>query len=322
MKLATIGSGVIVSQFLDAATKVDGVKLVAAYSRTIDKSIELKKKYEMNQAFDNYDQFIKSDTFDTVYIASPNNLHFQQAKDCLLANKNVIVEKPFCSNDKESLELINIAKQKGLYLFEAMSINYMPNLELLKTKLEVISPIRWIELSMCQYSSKYDEFKRGGLPNVFNPAFSGGALMDLNVYHLNFLLSLLGDPSEMSYFPALAENGIDVSGLLLLEYPDLKASLLASKNSKGKPYGIFHGENGFIEFNEGINGLRSFSLNGENYNVQEESNRLIYEVMTFESLIRNKNYVEMYRLLDITQHRMELMTKVRLKAGIRFDADN
>lgn len=321
MKLATIGSGVIVFQFLDAASQVEEVKLIASYSRTLDKAMELKNKYSMKEVFDNYDEFICSESFDTVYIASPNSLHYQQAKDCLNANKNVIVEKPFCSNDQESLEIINLAKLKGLHLFEAMSINYMPNLVLLKSKLENISPIRWIELSMCQYSSKYDEFKRGGLPNVFNPAFSGGALLDLNIYHLNFILNLFDNPNKLSYLPVCADNGIDVSGLILMEYPEFNASLIASKNSKGKPYGIIHGENGYIEFNEGINGLRSFTLNGEYFNVQEESNRLIYEVMVFERLIRNKNTVETYRLLDITQHRMKLLTNIRLNAGIHFDSD-
>lgn len=322
MKLGTIGSGVIVLQFLEAALNVDGVTLEAVYSRSLDKALEITSKFSMKKAFNNYDEFIHSNLFDTVYIASPNSLHYQQAKDCLNSNKNVIVEKPFCSNDKESLEIINLAKQKGLYLFEAMSINYMPNMDLLKSKLESISPIRWIELSMCQYSSKYDEFKRGGLPNVFNPAFSGGALLDLNIYHLNFILNLFEDPIKITYFPDCAENGIDVSGLLLMEYPDFKASLVASKNSKGKPYGIIHGENGYIEFNDGVNGLRSFTLNGEYYNVQEENNRLIYEIMVFERCIRNKNIDETYRLLDITQHRMELLTNARLRASILFDSDD
>lgn len=321
MKLGTIGSGVIVLQFLDAAAKVDGVSFVAAYSRTLSNAIELKNKFSMLEAYDNYEEFIHSDSFDTVYIASPNSLHFQQAKDCLKANKNIIVEKPFCSNDKESLEIINLANEMGLYLFEAMSINYLPNLELLKTKLDQIRPIHWIELSMCQYSSKFDEFKRGGLPNVFNPAFSGGALMDLNIYHLNFIHNLFGNPLEMSYHPMLAKNGIDVSGLLLMEYEDFMVSAIAAKNAKGKPFGVIHGENGIIEFNEGINGLRSFTLNGENHNIQKEDNRLVYEIAAFESLYRKKDVEEMNKQLDITQKRMEMLTEIRISAGLVFEND-
>lgn len=321
MKLATIGSGVIVYQFLEAAISVEGVELVGAYSRTLKTATELKDKFSMLEAYDDYDKFIHSGSFDTIYIASPNSLHYQQAKDCLKANKNIIVEKPFCSNNKESLEIINLANEMGLYVFEAMSINYMPNLELLKTKLDEIKPIHWIELSMCQYSSKFDEFKRGGLPNVFNPAFSGGSLMDLNIYHYHFIQNLFGRPLKSSYYPMLAKNGIDVSGQLLMEYPDFMVSAIAAKNAKGKPYGVIHGENGIIEFNEGINGLRSFTLNGERHNIQKEDNRLVYEIKAFESILKNRDIDVMKKQLLITQERMNMLTEVRINSGIYFTAD-
>lgn len=321
MKLGTIGSGFIVLQFLDAASKVDDVELIASYSRSLDKAESLKDKFSMKEAYDDYESFINANSFDTIYIASPNSLHYQQAKDCLNANKHVILEKPFCSTDKESLELINLAKEKGLFLFEAMSINYMPNLDLLKSKLETIGPIKWVELSMCQYSSKYDAFKRGEVPNVFNPAFSGGALMDLNIYHMQFILNLFGNPKSMTYLADLAENGIDVSGLLMMDYDGFKVSAIAAKNAKGKPFGIIHGEKGCIEFNQGINGLSSFDIDGERFNVQDQENRLFYEVQAFEMMFKNKDVDAMCRQLDITQNSMELLTKVRLNANIRFVAD-
>lgn len=322
MKLATIGSGFIVLQFLDACKKVEGVELVASYSRNIGNANELKDNFNMNEAYDDYEAFIHSKSFDTVYIASPNSLHYQQAKDCLNANKNVILEKPFCSTDKESQEIINLAKSKGLYLFEAMSINYMPNIDLLKTKLDYVKPIRWIELSMCQYSRQYDAFKAGKIPNVFNPEFSGGALMDLNVYHLNFILNLFDIPKMIHYYPECADNGIDVAGMMLMHYEGFKVSAIAAKNAKGKPFGIIHGENGIIEFNEGINGLNSFEIEGERFNVQEQENRLYYEVYAFEMLIKNKDFDRMCQRLDTTQTRMEILTKMRLDAKIRFKADH
>lgn len=321
MKLGTIGTGVIVFQFLDAATKVDGVELVATYSRSLNKAITLKDKFNMSEVYDDYNAFLKASTFDTVYIASPNSLHYQQAKDCLNANKNVILEKPFCSTQEESLEIINMAKEKGLYLFEAMSIIYMPNLELLKSKLDTIGSLKWVELSMCQYSSKYDSFLRGELPNVFNPAFSGGALMDLNIYHMNFMMELCGNPDTMTYLPVQAGNGIDVSGVLVMDYPGFKVSAISAKNAKGKPFGIFHGENGMIEFNEGINGLNSFEINGERFSVQEESNRLFYEVKAFAQILKNKDFNAMCKQLDVTQERMEILTQTRLNANVRFSAD-
>lgn len=322
MKLATIGSGFIVLQFLDACKKVESVELVASYSRNIGNANELKDNFNMKEAYDDYEVFIHSKSFDTIYIASPNSLHYQQAKDCLNANKNVILEKPFCSTDKESKEIIELALEKELFLFEAMSINYMPNLDLLKSKLETIAPLKWVELSMCQYSRKYDDFKRGELPNVFNPAFSGGALMDLNIYHLHFILNLFNDPQSISYIPQFAENGIDVSGLMIMHYKDFVVSAIAAKNAKGKPFGIFHGENGVIELNQGVNGLQSFECNGERFNIQEENNRLYYQVRAFEMMFKNKDSNMMKNQLKVVQHRMEVLTQMRLYANVRFLADH
>lgn len=322
MKLATIGSGFIVLQFLDAAKQVDGIELMASYSRNIANANELKDNFNLKEAFDDYKKFIHSKSFDTIYIASPNSLHYQQAKDCLMANKNVILEKPFCSNDGEAKELIDLALERKLFLFEAMSINYMPNMDLLKSKLESISPIKWVECSMCQYSRQFDAFKNGELPNVFNPEYSGGALMDLNIYHMHFAMNLFGTPNKISYHPENAKNGIDVSGLLLMEYEGFKVSAIAAKNAKGKPFGIIHGEKGTIELMEGINGLKSFVIDEARYNVQEANNRLYYEIQAFEMMFKNKDFYSMENQLKQTLERMVWMTKARLGANIRFRADH
>lgn len=325
MKIATIGTGVIVEGFIDACHKVDGVEVVAVYSRQESTGKILADKFGITKIFTDINTMLKDVEIDTVYVASPNSLHFTQTLDILNAGKNAIVEKPFCSTDEESAQLIAKANEKGCYLFEAMSIRFMPNLELLKQKLSLIEPIKWTELSMCQYSSKFNALRAGELPNVFNPEFSGGAFMDLNIYHLNFAIELFGYPTNSQYFANLHPNGIDLSGMLYMQYPHMTISAIATKDSVGKPYGVIHGENGMIEFNEGVNGLRSFTLtqNKEKtiFNVQTQDNRLVYEVQAFESIIKNGNRNEMNALLDKTQMIMKLMTKIRRDAGLYFAAD-
>lgn len=325
MKIATIGTGVIVEGFIDACRKVDGVEIVAVYSRQESTGKQLADKFGITKIYTDMQMMLNDPEIDTVYIASPNSLHFTQTLDVLNAGKNAIVEKPFCSTDDESEQLINMAIEKGCYLFEAMSIRFMPNLELLKQKLNLIEPIKWTELSMCQYSSKFNALRAGELPNVFNPEFSGGAFMDLNIYHLNFAIELFGYPTNSQYFANLHPNGIDLSGLLYMQYPNMTISAIATKDSVGKPYGVIHGENGMIEFNEGVNGLRSFTLTQSKektvFNVQTFDNRLVYEVEAFESIIKNRDREQMNRLLDKTQTIMKLMTKVRKDAGLYFAAD-
>lgn len=325
MRLATIGSGVIVEQFLDACQKVKGVELDAVYSRTLEKGQGLASKFGIEKVYTDLAEMLRDDAIDTIYVASPNSLHFEQTKHILEAKKNAIVEKPFTSHDRESKILIDLADKNGCYLFEAMSIHDMPNLTLLKEKMKLIEPIKWVELSMAQYSSKFSAFKAGELPNVFNPAYSGGALMDLNIYHLNFILDCFGEPVSMKYDPQLHANGIDTSGLLIMDYPNCKVTSVATKDSYGRPSGVFHGEKGMIEFTDGINGLRSFTLwqghEKELINVQTETNRLVYEVQAFERIFSTKNVTEMKERLAFTHKVMVYLTQLRSDSGLKFSAD-
>lgn len=325
MRLATIGSGIIVEQFLDACQKVEGVQLCAVYSRTQEKGVCLASKFGIDKVYTDLSDLLNDDGIDTVYVASPNSLHFEQTKRILEAEKNAIVEKPFTSNDRESKILFDLAEKNGCYLFEAMSIHDMPNLEVLKEKMKLIEPIKWVELSMAQYSSKFSAFKAGELPNVFNPAYSGGALMDLNIYHLNFILDCFGEPDSLRYEPQLHANGIDTSGLLVMDYPNCKVTSIATKDSYGRPYGVFHGEKGLIEFTEGINGLRAFTLwqgrEKEVVNVQTEDNRLVYEAQAFERIIASRNQMEMKKRLLFTHKVMIYLTQLRKDSGLIFTAD-
>ena len=98
---------------------------------------EFKNKYRIKNIFYNYDELLNSDV-DAVYIGLPNNLHFEFAKKALEANKNVIVEKPFTSTYKEALILSDLAKQKQLFIFEAITNQYLPNYKKIKELLPTL----------------------------------------------------------------------------------------------------------------------------------------------------------------------------------------
>ena len=157
---------------------------------------------------------------DLIYIATPNSLHYRQAKAALLAGKNVLCEKPFVPTVAEADELIRLAKERHLFLFEAITTAHHANYALVKEHLPDIGPLRIVSCTFCQYSSRYDALLSGQVPPVFDPACCGGALMDLNLYNVHFVVGLFGEPMSVSYHPNLYRNGIDTSGILLLEYPD------------------------------------------------------------------------------------------------------
>ncbi|MDU3154042.1 MAG: Gfo/Idh/MocA family oxidoreductase, partial [Anaerococcus hydrogenalis] len=135
-----------------------------------------------------------------VYIASPNSLHYKQAKMCLEAGKNVICEKPFFTNTKELDDLIKISDDKKLFLFEAISIKYLPSLNILKSLLRKIGKISTCMINYSQYSSRFDKYKAGIVENIFKSEFSAGALADLGIYNLHLIYELFGMGEEFSYF--------------------------------------------------------------------------------------------------------------------------
>ena len=81
----------------------------------------------------------------------------------------------------------------------------------------------------------------------FDPEFAGGTLLDLNIYNLNFVVSLWGKPDKVFYFPVSGYNGIDTSGVAILSYPTFVAECVAAKDSDSPGFMQVQGEEGWIK---------------------------------------------------------------------------
>ena len=163
MNLGIIGSGMIVQDFLTIADLIDDMKLEAILGRkeSIEKINFLANKYNINKTYYNYDELLDDDNIDTVYIAVPNHLHFEFTKKALNHKKHVICEKPFTSNLDELKELITLSKQNNCLLFEAITNQYLPAYKKIKEQLPSIGKISIVSCNFSQYSSRYDDFKKG-----------------------------------------------------------------------------------------------------------------------------------------------------------------
>lgn len=160
MKLAIIGAGMIVKDFLTIVPKLKDLELTAIYGRESNKDNlnELKNRYGIMEVFYDYNELLSSE-IDTVYIALPNNLHFEFSRKALEANKNVIIEKPMTSNYEETLIINNLAREKKLFIFEAITNQYLPNYKKIKELLPKLGEIKIVQCNYSQYSSRYDSFK-------------------------------------------------------------------------------------------------------------------------------------------------------------------
>lgn len=254
MKLATIGTGSIVELAIESMEDVEDVTLVACYSRSMEKAVEFGEKFGFERAYDNLEYMMEDPDVDTVYIASPNSLHVPQARMALEHGKNVILEKPFAATVKEAEELFALAESRDLLIFEAITSIHTPNFGLLKDQIRRIGNVKQIIMNFSQYSSRYNDYKKGKVTNVFDPAMQGGALGDINIYNIHFVVSLYGMPSRATYYPVLGFNGIDTSGVLIMEYPDFVATCIGAKDSSS-PYLFFvQGDEGTFTISGGSSG--------------------------------------------------------------------
>ena len=135
ISLGTIGSGPIVHTILDAVQMTEGIACTAVYSRTRERGQELAAQYGVSKVYTNLDEMFADENVNFVYVASPNLLHYEQTKAALLAGKNVICEKPFCTRAQQARELVELARERGLFLIDAVPTAFLPNLEILKLSL-------------------------------------------------------------------------------------------------------------------------------------------------------------------------------------------
>lgn len=200
MKLGIVGSGMIVQEFLPSLVKLEGLEIMGMQGTkaSIGKVEEICIKYGIPNFTDDFDELCEFG-IDTVYIAVPNFLHFEFCKKALEKGLNVIVEKPMTTNYKEAEKLSGLAKEKKLFLFEAITTLYFENYKKIKGWIEKIGNVKLVQSQYSQYSSRYDAFKRGEILPVFDLQKAGGALMDLGLYNLHYVLGLFGKPENVKY---------------------------------------------------------------------------------------------------------------------------
>lgn len=290
LNLGLIGTGAITRQMLDAAATVPDIRFAAVASRSLSRAEAVAADHHITASFGSYEELLASPDINAVYIATPNSLHVPQTLSALRAGKHVICEKPLSTTRTQAQQVFQEAKSASLFLFEAITPPYLPNLRQIRNWLPRIGDIRQVELIYTQRSSRYNAYLRGETPNVFNPDFQGGALNDLGVYAIHIALSLFGAPQQVSYYPLPGRNGIDLSGKLSLTYPGFSCDIFCAKNCDRGARGLIRGAKGVIRMDGPLNELPrcTLSAGGETLSMAapEEISRLRYELVAFRDAIQ------------------------------------
>lgn len=246
INLAVIGRNFVVDEMLEATRLFSEINLYAIYSRKEETGREYAQKWDFDRVYTDLDKMAADKSIDAVYIASPNYAHEQQAVKMLRAGKHVLCEKPMHKTYAGAVNMINTAEENSVVFMEAMMSAHVPGTYKITELLPLIGKVRRVNLSFCQYSSRYDKFKNGIVENAFDPTLWNGSFMDLGVYPVSLLLQLFGEPLDIMSKAVFLPGSIDGQGTMICSYPDMTATLMWSKITQDALPSEIQGEGGSI----------------------------------------------------------------------------
>lgn len=285
VNIAIVGCGRIAQRFYAEVDKVDAASVVALYDVNRDAAATL------NEALvaESFEEAVER--ADAVYIATPHNLHYQQAKYALEHGRHVLCETPMVLRKAEAEELYDIAKERGLVLLEANKTAYSPAFNHLVTlvKSGLIGDVVGIDAS---------ESKLWGEENLkreLDPAMAGGSLYEMGSYPLLPIVKLLGTEYEqIDIYSRMNENGVDVYTRGIVRYKSAIASFQLGLGVKTEGNLVISGTQGYVYVPSPWWKTDYFELRYEDQNRNKkyfykwDEPGLRYEIQEFVSCIVNK----------------------------------
>lgn len=226
IKWGILGPGAIAHKFAEGLLAAEDARLIAVGSRDKKRAEDFSKRYGIEKSYGSYAELASDPDIDIIYVATPHPFHKECAKLCLDAGKSVLCEKPFTLNARDTRELAKLARQKKLFLMEAMWTRFFPAVEKVRKWLRegVIGEVQMLKA----------DFGFGGVHDpkgrVLNPELGGGALLDLGIYPVSFASMVFGtQPKTIKSLADIGPTGVDEKCAMLFGYDAGKmASLSAS----------------------------------------------------------------------------------------------
>ena len=219
MKWGILAAGTIAAKFARTvnAMAAEGEMPVAIGSRSMEKAQKFADEHGIRKAYGSYEELAADPDVEAIYIATPNNMHYENALLCLNAGKHVLCEKPFTTNSEDARKLYAIALEKHLFIMEAFWIRFLPLYDRL---MKIVRSGEYGELrhARCEYGFIAQGARR---ERKFRSELGGGALLDIGIYNLGFLHMIMGaSPLSFTSEVHLNEFGTDDFSVLQLCYPD------------------------------------------------------------------------------------------------------
>lgn len=319
MKIGILGAGGIAEMVAPALVALPEINCYAVASRTPGKGEAFAKTYGFKKVYTDYAQMLSDPEVELVYVATPHSHHYEHMKLCLEYGKHVICEKAFTMNRQQAEEVFAIAKQKGLFVAEAIWTRYMPSRKLIQDILDsgIIGKPNTLTANL--------SYVIADKQRIYDPALAGGALLDIGVYGLNFALMHFGrDIIRMESSVAKMETGVDGMETITLFYRDGRMAVLThSVWCRSDRMGIIHGDKGYLVV-ENINNPQSVQVFDDEdrliarYNVPEQVNGYEYEFREAVGCIEAGKLEPDSMSHADTLEVMELMDTLRRRWGVVY----
>ncbi|MCX6497961.1 MAG: Gfo/Idh/MocA family oxidoreductase [Arthrobacter sp.] len=331
---ATLRWGVIATGSIAAAVTKDlellaDAELYAVSSRSQAAADAFAADYGFARAYGDqdgvagYERLLADDAVDVVYVATPHAQHHAVALAALRAGKHVLCEKALTINAREASELVNLARDKGLFLMEAMWSRFLPGMQ---RAFEIaasgeIGEVKWVGADL-GFPAPYSPTSR-----LWAPRDGGGALLDITIYPLLWALGTLGFPQTVTATGWLNDDGVDAQNALTLGYHHgAQAQLTSSLLAYGPRTATVAGSKGFLQSRGSVNNPKElvvqvgfeeprterFSVVGRGYSYElREVTRCIQQGLTESPVMPLQDSLNTMRLFD----------GVRAQLGVSYPND-
>jgi dihydrodiol dehydrogenase / D-xylose 1-dehydrogenase (NADP) len=311
VKWGIIGAGQIAKKFATALNAMDHTELTAIASRDLERAKDFAGHFHIKKAYGSYAELLSDPEIDVIYIGTPHTEHKAHAKLCIEAGKAVLCEKPFTVNYQDAKELAELAISKDVFLMEAMWTKFLPVTRIVKQWIDnkVIGELKYMNVNF-GFRMEFDPKSR-----LYDPMLGGGALLDVGVYPIAYVIYLMGRlPDKISSSAHIGQSKVDELNVITLQYKEgMLASMSSAISAETGNDAVIIGEKGrivvpnfwtaesaevFDDTGKLIDSyFHPFTSNGYVYEA-EEVNRCILEGKKQSDIIPLSDTLNIMRILD------------------------
>jgi len=209
-----LGCGRIARKFAADLCLVADAELTAIASRNKETLELFAKDFPCKHLHNGYETLAANDDVDVIYVATPHSHHYEHTMLCLNHDKAVLCEKAFAINSRQASEMIKTAKERKIFLMEALWTKFLPHYKKLQELLQQ-KTLGDIKSVLVNFGFKTSDKSP---QRLFDPLLGGGSLLDIGIYNVFMALSILGKPDVIEATMIPSPTGVDEQVAVLFKY--------------------------------------------------------------------------------------------------------